>query len=202
MKAQEFPDLEKLFYPKTIAVIGASTDPEKIGGRPLSRSIKHGTKAKIYAVNPRAANGNILGFLSRCYDSRAEIKGAAVMEMLTEEGVECIVGTHFDADFGWTLMFGLGGIFVEIIKDVSMRVVPLSRSDAESMITEVKGYQLLKGARGQKEKDIKSLTDFMLKTSQFLENYGDQIKEFEINPLIILPKGKGVFIADCLMALK
>ncbi len=139
---------------------------------------------------------------SRRYDSRAEIKGAAVMEMLTEEGVECIIGTHFDADFGWTLMFGLGGIFVEIIKDVSVRVVPLSRSDAESMITEVKGYQLLKGARGQKEKDIKGLTDFMLKTSQFLENYGDRVKEFEINPLIILPKGKGVFIADCLMALK
>jgi len=139
---------------------------------------------------------------ARCYKPNAEIKKVVILEMIKEVGVECIVGGQYDTDFGWALMFGFGGIFVEIFKDVSMRIIPLSRSDAKKMIKQTKGYQLLEGVRGQKQKDIEGLVDFMLQTANFIDCYGTFIEEFEINPLIVLSKGRGVFAADCLMILK
>jgi acetyltransferase len=83
-----------------------------------------------------------------------------------------------------------------------MRVVPLKEFDAHAMIKEIKGYEILKGTRGREEADIPALVDLLLKVSRLLEEIGDQLAEFEINPLIVLPKGGGAIAADCLMVLK
>jgi acyl-CoA synthetase (NDP forming) len=139
---------------------------------------------------------------ARRYNPKARLKGVSVQEMIQGDGVECIVGTQRDADFGWTIVFGLGGIFVEILRDVSLRVTPLRRSDAEAMIEEIKGYQVLKGARVRKESDIPAIVNVLLQVSRLLEDYGDHLMEFEINPLIVLPSGQGAYAADCLMILK
>ncbi|MEI9479826.1 MAG: acetate--CoA ligase family protein, partial [Deltaproteobacteria bacterium] len=139
---------------------------------------------------------------SKRYNPKARLKGVSVLEMLPGGGVECIVGTLRDADFGWTVMFGLGGIFVEVMRDVSMRAIPLKPYEAEGMIKEVKGYEVLKGIRGREPADVPALTHLLLGISRLLEECGDRITEFEINPLIVLPKGGGAIAADCLMVLK
>jgi len=139
---------------------------------------------------------------ARRYNPQARIKGVSIQEMLPGSGVECLLGTISDADFKRAVMFGLGGIFVEVLRDVSMRVVPLSRFDAEEMVREIKGYKLLKGVRGRGEADIEQLIEVILGVSNLFRDYGKWILEFEINPLIVLPKGQGVVAADCLMVLK
>lgn len=139
---------------------------------------------------------------ARSHHAQARIKGVSVLEMVPGDGVECIVGTLRDADFGWAVMVGLGGILVEVLRDVSLRVVPLNRYDAETMVRELKGYQVLKGARGRKEADIPALVDCLLRVSRLLEDCGQHLREFEINPLMVLPQGQGAIAADCLMVLQ
>ena len=139
---------------------------------------------------------------ARRYDAQARLKGVSVVEMLPEGGVECLIGTLRDADFGWMVMFGLGGVFVEVLRDVSMRVTPLTHLDAQAMVEEIRGYPILHGARGREEADVAALIDSLLNVSRFLEEYGEQIVEFEINPLVVFPKGKGAVAADCLLVLK
>jgi len=122
---------------------------------------------------------------------RARIHGMLVQKMV-EGGVEVIVGGKKDPQFGQAVMFGLGGVMVEIFEDVSFRVAPVDRGTAEEMIQEIKGYRILKGYRG-KNYDVKALVDMLVKTSKLLEaNY--EIKELDINPVIALPKG--AFAAD------
>ncbi|MEN3051977.1 MAG: acetate--CoA ligase family protein, partial [Candidatus Methanosuratincola petrocarbonis] len=103
-------------------------------------------------------------------------------------GVETIVGAKMDPQFGPVLMFGLGGIFVEVFKDVSFRVAPITDADAEEMISELKAYPLLKGIRGRKPSDISSIVDTLLKISRMMVENG-WIKELDLNPVIAYEKG-------------
>ena len=139
---------------------------------------------------------------ARQYNPRARLNGVSVQQMLPPSGVECLLGTLQDADFGSVVMFGLGGIFVEVLRDVSMRVVPLTNHDAETMVQQIKGYKVLKGTRGREEADIPDLINNILGVSQLLKDCGKWIMEFEINPLIVLPKGQGAVAADCLIVVK
>ena len=111
----------------------------------------------------------------------ARIQGVAVQKM-APPGVEVIIGMNKDAQFGPVLMFGLGGILVEVLKDVSFRLVPLTRKDAGEMIKEIKGYPLLQGYRGQEPADIPFLEQLMVKVSDFVEQY-PQISELDLNPV-------------------
>lgn len=135
----------------------------------------------------RAAYHEILA-KAKAYMPDAELKGVLVQEML-EGGVEVIIGTTTDPIFGQVIMFGLGGIFVEALKDVSFRVAPLVREDVEEMIQEIKGYRILQGMRGKPPVDFEALTEVILKVSQFVSDYKGQIKELDINPLVVFPKG-------------
>ncbi|MFC2033519.1 acetate--CoA ligase family protein [Chloroflexota bacterium] len=112
---------------------------------------------------------------------QARIQGVSVQKM-ARPGVEVIIGMSKDAQFGPMIMFGLGGIWVELLKDVSFRITPLTRRDAAEMIGEIKGYPLLTGYRGQEAVDITSLEDFILKVSDFAEN-NPGIKELDLNPV-------------------
>lgn len=117
----------------------------------------------------------------------AKIEGVTVQKM-ARPGVEVIIGMSQDPQFGPVLMFGLGGILVEILKDVSFRIVPLARRDAREMIREIKGYPLLEGYRGQEPADIPFLEETLLKVSQLVENR-PEIKELDINPLFAYKDG-------------
>jgi acetate---CoA ligase (ADP-forming) subunit beta len=112
----------------------------------------------------------------------ARIDGVSVQKM-ARAGVELIIGMAKDPQFGPVIMFGLGGILVELLKDVSFRIVPLTKRDASEMIREIKGYALLQGYRGQEPVNIPCLEDLILKVSDFIEK-NPQIKELDFNPLI------------------
>ncbi len=126
------------------------------------------------------AYGEIVSSIKQEYPDAA-IHGLAVQRM-APPGVEVIVGMSKDAQFGPVLMFGLGGILVEVLKDVSFRIVPMTRRDAAEMIREIKGYPLLEGYRGQEPADISALEELMVRVSQFVEQ-NPEIKELDLNPI-------------------
>lgn len=120
-------------------------------------------------------------------NAKAVITGMSVQRM-ARPGVEVIIGMSKDAQFGPVLMFGLGGILVEILKDVSFRIVPLNKRDAGEMIRELKGYPLLQGYRGQEPVDISNLEEMLLKVSNFVEQ-NPEIKELDLNPVFAYSDG-------------
>ena len=132
------------------------------------------------------AYDDILRSVTQMYP-KAVIQGVTVQKA-AKPGVEVIVGMSKDAQFGPVLMFGLGGIFVEILKDVSFRIVPLTRKDAASLIREIKGYPLLEGYRGAPAVDVQSLEDLLLKLSGFVLEY-PEIKELDLNPIFAYSNG-------------
>jgi acyl-CoA synthetase (NDP forming) len=111
----------------------------------------------------------------------AVVHGVSVQKM-ARPGTEVIIGTSKDPQFGPVIMFGLGGIFVELLKDVSFRVIPVERRDAQEMIQEIKGYPLLQGFRGAEPASISSLVQTILNISRLVEE-NPQIKELELNPV-------------------
>ncbi len=124
---------------------------------------------------------------ARKHNSKARITGILVQEM-APPATEVIVGATKDPQFGPTVMFGLGGIFVEVLKDVTFRIAPITENDAYEMITEVKAYPLLKGYRNAPPADIKAITDILLNVSKLVTDY-PKIKEMDLNPIIVYEKG-------------
>jgi acyl-CoA synthetase (NDP forming) len=118
---------------------------------------------------------------------QARLHGVAVQKM-ARPGVEVIIGMSKDAQFGPVLMFGLGGILVEVLKDVSFRIVPLSRRDAAEMLREIKGYPLLEGYRGREAVDISYLEELLLKVSSFVEQ-NPGVRELDLNPIFAYSDG-------------
>jgi len=118
---------------------------------------------------------------------QARIQGVAVQKM-ARPGVEVIIGMSKDDQFGPVLMFGLGGILVEVLKDVSFRIVPLAERDAAEMIREIKGYPLLEGYRGQEAVDVSHLEELLLKVSDFVER-NPEVKELDLNPIFAYSDG-------------
>jgi acetyltransferase len=135
----------------------------------------------------RAAYEELLANAER-FAPGAELQGVLVQEMLGE-GVEVIIGTTRDPVFGQVIMFGLGGIFVEALRDVSFRIAPLSRRDAREMIEEIRGYPVLQGVRGREPADVDAIVDAILRVSRLVEDHGDEIEELDINPLRVFPTG-------------
>ncbi len=120
-------------------------------------------------------------------EPKASLDGVAVQKM-AKPGVEVIVGMSKDSTFGPVIMFGLGGIMVEVMKDVSFRIVPLLRRDAREMVREIKGYPLLKGYRGSDPVDTKKLEDIILKVSAFADKH-PEVKEMDLNPIYAYKNG-------------
>lgn len=117
----------------------------------------------------------------------AFINGVMIYEMV-EQGKEVIIGVTYDRTFGHMIMFGLGGIYVEVLKDVSFRIAPVSRNEAVSMVNEIKTIALLKGTRGEKASDIEAIVDGILKVSALVTDF-PIIRELDINPLMVMDKG-------------
>ncbi len=129
---------------------------------------------------------------------RVKVHGISVQKMALP-GVEVIIGMTKDVQFGPVLMFGLGGLWVEILEDVSLRVTPITRKDAGEMIREIKGYKLLTGYRGQEPVDISALEDMLLAVSAFVEE-NPAVKEIDLNPVIA--RGDGAVAVDARVILE
>jgi acetyl-CoA synthetase (ADP-forming) len=133
------------------------------------------------------------------YCSSAKIEGILISEMLSK-GMEVIIGGIRDPQFGPVVMFGLGGIFVEILKDVSFRVAPIGEREAFEMVQEVKGYPVLQGIRGEKPRDIPVIVDLIVKVSRLLCDHPD-IQEIDLNPVFSYEKGATVADARIILAI-
>jgi len=133
---------------------------------------------------------------------KAKVPGAVIEGILVQEmapsSTEVIVGAIKDPTFGPTIMFGLGGIFVEILRDVSFRLVPIERVDAEEMIGEIKAYKILEGARGMPKADKEALIEILLKTSEMLIDI-PEIKELDLNPIMVYEKGAKIVDARVIL---
>lgn len=132
------------------------------------------------ATQASRAYSEIMLSIKQRYPS-AIIHGLTVQKM-APPGIQVIVGMSKDPQFGPVLMFGLGGILVELLKDVSFRIVPVTKRDAAEMIREIKGYPLLEGYRGQEPANIDALQDIIVRVSQFVERT-PEIKELDLNPI-------------------
>jgi acyl-CoA synthetase (NDP forming) len=133
------------------------------------------------ASEVKKAYDDILKSVKKKYP-RALIHGISVQKMVPP-GTEVIIGTSKDPQFGPVIMFGLGGVFVEVLKDVSFRVIPVGRRDAQEMIQEIKGFALLRGFRGSEPANISALVGMILKISKLI-NENPQIREMELNPVL------------------
>lgn len=160
-----------------------------------SPQIIHKTEAKGVQVNIRTEKDVVKAFHqlqenARKYDKKAKIDGVVVQEMA--KGVEFLVGSKRDPQFGSVLVVGAGGTMVELTKDVSVRAVPVSREDIVSMLAEIKGQALLNGFRGQPAVDREALIAFLLKVSQMLQV--EHPAEMDLNPVML--NGSEILIAD------
>ena len=134
----------------------------------------------------------------RNYRPNAKIVGILVQKM-APQSTEIIVGGIKDPQFGPTLMFGLGGVFVEVLKDVTFRVAPITEEDAKEMIKEIKAYPILKGYRGEKPKDEDTIVKILLAASKLmLEN--EEIDQMDLNPIMVYEKGASVVDARIILA--
>lgn len=166
-------------YP-VVLKIDSSDIPHKTEAGAIRLNIKNDQEVREAFLE---INRNVLN-----YKSDAKVNGISVQEMLPE-GVEVIIGANNDPVFGPVIMFGLGGIFVEIYKDISFRVAPLTREDAKSMIEEIKGIEILKGSRGKASVNIESTIDVLVNVSDLVTDHSDSIEELDINPLIVYEDG-------------
>jgi acetyl coenzyme A synthetase (ADP forming)-like protein len=130
----------------------------------------------------------------RSYNPHAAITGVEISEMVGK-GTETIIGARRDKTFGPILMFGLGGIYVEVMRDVAFRALPINRKEVMSMIKEIRAYPLLLGVRGEEKKDVEGVVDTMIKVGAVLQKC-ERISDIEINPLVVYEHGRGVKAVD------
>jgi len=128
------------------------------------------------------------------YDSKAEIKGVLIVEMV-KGGKEMIIGSKLEPGFGPVVMLGMGGIYVEILKDVTFRLAPFTDQEANDMISSIKTKKLLEGVRGEKPSDVGKLSECIQRLSQLVTDFRE-IKELDMNPVLVMEKGEGCKILD------
>jgi acetyltransferase len=171
-----------------------------------SPDILHKTEAGVVRLGVRdaaqvhTAYADILA-RAAAYAPKATVSGVLVQEMVTE-GVEVIVGVSYDAQLGPTILFGSGGILVEVYNDVALRRCPITQAEAYTMLSDVKGARVLHGFRGQPAADIEALTQALVHVSHLAVQLDGRLAELDINPLLVLPAGRGVKAVDALVVFK
>jgi len=165
----------------------------------VSRDILHKSDAGGVALDLEDKNEVIDAYQAilrncRAYKAEAAIDGVEVSEMV-KMSTETIVGARRDATFGPIIMFGLGGIYVEVMKDVAFRALPINRREIMSMVKQIRAYPLLLGVRGEEKKDVDSVVDSIIKVGAIIQKC-KRISDIEINPLVVYENGKGVKAVD------
>lgn len=177
-KEQAVTTAKQIGFPVVMKIASADVVHKSDAG-----GVKLGVKT---AVQVGKAYDEIMKSIKAAFPN-AKIEGVSVQAM-ARPGVEVIIGMSKDAQFGPVLMFGLGGVLVEILKDVSFRIVPLVKRDAKEMVREIKGFPLLQGYRGSEPVDVENLENMILKVSEFIEKT-PEVKELDLNPVFAYKDG-------------
>ena len=197
---------ERLAHSLEEAIAMAREIGYPIAAKLVSPDIPHKTEAGVIALNIHSEEQlqeqypEILK-RGKIFRPEARIDGVLIQEMVSGEGIETIVGLSQEPPFGPTLLFGLGGIFVEVMNDVSIRVLPVTRKDTLNMISEIRGYRVLQGTRGRKPADLEAITQVLLKTACLAAELKGAVAEVDINPLIVMEADKGAKAVDALITL-
>ncbi|MGQ9490836.1 MAG: acetate--CoA ligase alpha subunit [Anaerolineae bacterium] len=166
----------------------------------LHKSDIGGIKLNITSASEVRDAFDLLVYRAQRFMPDATIWGCQVQQMV-KGGREVIIGMNRDPQFGPLIMFGLGGIYVEALKDVTFRVAPVDRRNATEMLDEIRSYRLLRGVRGEKPSDRAAIVDTLLRVSQLVTDF-PEIVELDINPLMVFEQGRGVLGIDMRLALK
>ncbi len=190
-EAQAVAAAERFGFPVVMKILSPDiVHKSEIGGVLLDIADAEGVRSGFALLLQRAASAV----------PSARIEGVLVAKQL-KGGVECILGIHRDPVFGPMAMFGLGGIFVEVMKDVVFRRCPFDTNVAEAMIHSIKGAPLLLGARGRKPVDIPALAEMLARLSSFAVAAGERLLSIDLNPVLAMPEGQGAFAVDAVIEL-
>jgi acyl-CoA synthetase (NDP forming) len=197
---------DRVFPPAPVAAADAARLPFPVVLKIVSRDIAH--KSDVGGVCLDIADARALAAASRDMLARvrerapqARLEGFVVAPMI-KGGLETIVGIVNDAVFGPVVALGLGGIYAEMLKDVTYRLAPFGVDTAREMIEELKAYPLFQGARGQPPRDVEALAQALAAVSRMAWELRDRIAELDVNPLLVMPKGGGVVAVDALAVLR
>jgi acetate---CoA ligase (ADP-forming) len=168
-----------------------------------SPDIPHKTEAGALALGLATPAALRRAYRQVLASARAAHPGAAVRGVLVQQmvpkGVEVIVGVTRDDTFGPLQMVGLGGIFVEALRDVAFAPAPLTREDAHDLLAQLRGARLLEGVRGEPPADVDALVDVLVAVSRFAADHADAVAEIDLNPVIVHPRGQGLSVVDALI---
>jgi acetate---CoA ligase (ADP-forming) len=137
----------------------------------------------------------LIVYRAQRYLPEAQLWGCLVQEMVPQGGLEVLVGMTRDPQFGPLVTFGLGGIYVEVLRDVTSRIAPFSPQEAEEMLGEIRAHALLDGVRGQAQVDKAAVVDALLRVGQLVQDF-PEIVELDINPMVVYAQGQGAIAID------
>jgi acyl-CoA synthetase (NDP forming) len=187
--AQAGADADAIGYPVVLKIVSPDIEHKtEIGGVLLDVSDRAGVESGFKTLTTRAAE----------HRPDARIEGVLVAPM-ARKGVETIIGVSRDPVFGPAVMFGIGGVHVEVLKDVVFRLAPFGRAEAVRMIDQIRGRALLSGVRGSAPADVDALADLLVRTSEFAAAHRDDIETIDLNPVVVLAAGEGVVALDALV---
>jgi len=177
-----------------------------VAAKLVSLDIPHKTEAGVLALNIASEEDLLKRYKEillkgRSYREGARIDGVLIQEMV-DVGVETIIGVSQEPPFGPAVLFGLGGIFVEVMADVSIRVLPATARDLREMISEIRGHKILLGARGRNPADREAIYQVLRRIACLASEWPEAIREIDINPLLVMEEGKGARAVDALVLLR
>jgi len=182
---------EKIGFPVVIKLVSSTiTHKSDVGGVILDVNTREDAEASFKQIRDNLAK----------MGREREMQGVMIQKMI-KDGAEVLIGVKEDPSLGHVIMFGLGGIYAELLKDTAVRLHPLRDSDAKEMISSVKMVELLKGYRGSTPMDMKSLEELLLRLSAMVEDI-PQITEMDLNPVKVLPRGQGYWVVDSRIMIK
>jgi acyl-CoA synthetase (NDP forming) len=197
------PTRETLAATREAAVAAAQAIGYPVVMKIQSADIPHKTEAGGVRIGLADAAAVAAAYDEIVANATRHVPGAAIDGVLVQEmvrgAVEVIVGVQNDPSFGPALMFGLGGIHAEVMKDVTFRLAPVSGAEARAMLREIRAWPLLDGARGAAKADVEALADALERVSALAIDLREQLAELDINPLFVLPQGQGVRAGDALI---
>jgi acetyltransferase len=199
-------------FPVTRETLARSADEAVAGARVMAGSVAlkidsadilHKTDAGALKLGLRGDEAVRLAYAEVMDAAKKNVPGAKINGVLVQEmvpqGVEMMLGIISDPVFGPVVACGLGGIHIEVLRDISYRVAPVTHADARTMLSELRGYKILEGVRGMPARDIDSLCDLIVRLSWFAHDFRDTIAEVDINPLVVLQNGAGARVVDALI---
>jgi len=198
---------ERLARTAEEAVAFAAEIGEPVALKIESADIPHKTDAGAIRLNLKGAEAVREGFdavtrAATVYAPAAKIDGVLVQKMAAPGGTEIILGVASDPTFGPVVMAGLGGIHVEVLRDIVFRVPPVDADEARAMLRELRAYRLLEGVRGQAPRNIDALCDLIVRLSWLARDLHDRIEELDINPVLVYETGKPACVVDALISLR